>query len=131
MKKTILIAALLLVFGMLALSFAMAEQSSDNGTGNNDDVNESGNPNLIAKTPGNGTYGQCVAAAAKLRNECYASMKNISASCSANTTRAERAKCLADSKKDMASCKADFKSIKGECRKIKHNFFETMRYAFA
>jgi hypothetical protein len=58
----------------------------------------------------NMTYGQCVMAEAKIKNQCYASS--------------------AKDKSLKAQCKTAFKAAKEECKKIKHNFLETAIYSF-
>jgi hypothetical protein len=58
----------------------------------------------------NMTYGQCVMAEAKIKNQCYASS--------------------AKDKSLKAQCKTAFKVAKEECKKIKHNFLETVIYSF-
>jgi hypothetical protein len=74
------------------------------------------------------TYGLCVSAGAKLKNECYASVKNTFIACRNISAATE---CNQGYRTDLTRCKTEFKSLKNECKKIKHNFLETIRYAFA
>lgn len=84
----------------------------------------------------NMTYGQCVSDAAIVKNDCYASVKEANKACKADAANQSDSKtalktCQQDYKKDMKQCKADFKDTKKTtCNKIKHNFFETIRYSF-
>jgi len=128
MKKTLLM--LVLVFAVIGmLSFAMAQQPEDNDTDGK--ANKSAN-----ETAKNMTYGQCVMAAAKVKNTCYADVKNASEACKADAENATDSKnaskdCINTYKQDKKQCKADFKSTKRtECGKIKHNIFQTIGYAF-
>lgn len=79
----------------------------------------------------NMTYGQCVSAAAEVKNTCYDTVKADKEACrdaAVNMTDAKAADktCKADYKKDMKECKVEFKKAKNECKKIKHTAFETM-----
>jgi hypothetical protein len=85
----------------------------------------------------NMTYGQCVSAAAAVKNTCYSTVKSTYNDCVTNAKAQTDSKnavkqCSATYKKDKNTCKQAFKATKkNECATIKHNFFETMRYAFA
>jgi hypothetical protein len=116
-QKVMLLFAGLFLLSML--SFAMAAKPSElvNGT---------------AEESKNMTYGQCVSAAAEIKNTCFTSVKNTTADCGKNQTdKALKAQCGSDYKKAKSQCKTDFKTTKNECKKIKHNFFQTMRYSVA
>lgn len=92
------------------------------------------NINQSNKLDKNMTYGQCVSEFANLKNQCYSSAKNLSANCtgkdSVNLSSEQKAACKADVKKSINQCKLDFKAAKQECKKIKHNFIETLSVAF-
>ena len=83
-----------------------------------------------ADTGKNMTYGQCVSAAAIVKNTCYATVKQAQTDCKA-AANADAKQCKATYKKDTAECKKTFKATKkNECAKIKHNFLETLGSAF-
>jgi hypothetical protein len=86
-------------------------------------------PDNLAKDANNMTYGQCVSAEAKVKNDCYASIKTAYADC--RNVSASKTECKNTYKKDLKQCKTVFKASKTECKKIKHNFLETTRHAFA
>ena len=98
-----------------------------------DDANTSGADKTAVK---NMTYGQCVSDAATVKNDCYASVKEANKACKADAANQSDSKtalktCQQDYKKDMKQCKADFKATKKTtCNKIKHNFLDTVKYAF-
>lgn len=98
-----------------------------------DDANASDADKTAVK---NMTYGQCVSEAANVKNDCYASVKEADKACKADAanqsdSRTALKNCQQVYKKDMAQCKADFKATKKTtCNKIKHNFFDTIRYSF-
>jgi hypothetical protein len=120
----VLFAGMFLV-GLLALACA-ENDSNDSGRGRPSEM--TGAKNM--------TYGQCVSAAAVVKNSCYGNVKSVYASCNdatANQTDAKNAsvQCRTTYKKDMRQCKADFKATKKqECAIIKHNFLETLGSSF-
>ncbi len=121
MKKTIFLIAFAFVL-IFAFSFAVSA----------DKDNETGKANVTAIVEKNMTYGQCVSENAKIKNDCYVSVKDVLASCKVNATNVQIKQCNMDYKKDLAQCKAIFKSAKkAECGKIKANWFTKARYAFA
>ncbi len=77
----------------------------------------------------NMTYGSCVSENAKVKNDCFASVKEARKSCLMNAS--DSSVCKTDYKKDLKQCKIDFKTSKKECKKIKHNFVETAQSAFS
>lgn len=82
----------------------------------------------------NMTYGACVSDAAKIKNDCYGTVKAALANCTApaEITYADKKACKVTYKKDKKQCKTDFKSTKKtECGKIKATFMEKLRYSFA
>lgn len=109
----------------VTLSFAIAANSEDKNV--SEKIEKSSN-----ETEKNMTYGQCVSAAAEVKNNCYAEIKNLSNSCNlaAENVKSSAKECQNSYKQGKTQCKADFKAVKNECKKIKHNFFETARYAF-
>ncbi len=84
----------------------------------------------------NVTFGQCVSGAASIKNTCFATAMTKYNSCLATAKALTEGKkaagktCLNDYKNEKSLCKTAFKSAKKECRKIKHGFFEGLRYAF-
>jgi len=117
-KLFVLLAGLML-FASICLAIAAKPEASDNSV-------ENSASNQDAK---NQTYGQCVSENTKIKNDCYSLVKGEYGLCKDNATLAKE--CKNTYKKDMGQCKADFKVAKKECKKIKHNFSETIRYAFA
>ncbi|MEK6910534.1 MAG: hypothetical protein AABW82_02065 [Nanoarchaeota archaeon] len=107
------------VFLVSLFSLVMAEKSD----------NDSAKMERADKVGKNMTYGSCVSENAKVKNECYVAVKNARASCLLNASDSDL--CQPAYKKDLKQCKTDFKASKKECKKIKHNFFETVRYSVA
>lgn len=83
----------------------------------------------------NMTYGKCVSDGADLKNNCYKTTKDAFSACKTtaqNTTDSKNGlkACGQTYKKNQTQCKSNFKGAKTECKKIKHNFFESMGSAF-
>jgi len=101
-----------------------------------DDPNASAAKDAELTNVKNMTYGQCVSEAANVKNDCYAFVKDENKACKTDAANQSDSKtalktCQQDYKKEMAQCKADFKDTKKTtCNKIKHNFFDTIRYSF-
>ena len=128
MKKTIL----LVLACILAMTFVLAanENAGDNA------ASAGADKAISAKAEANQTYGQCVSTNAEVKNTCYANVKSVYSTCNdaaKNSSDAKGAKkqCSNAYKQDMAGCKKTFKDAKNECKKIKHNFLETVRYSMA
>lgn len=123
-KKPILFLVLgaFLVFGV---AFAAAQ-----GVAEKKDVGLNADTAVAAQ--GNVTYGSCVSDAAKVKNDCYASVKTQRASCVNGTEDKTVAKqCVKDYTSGKKLCKVDFKKAKKDsCGKIKAGFLERARYAF-
>lgn len=132
MAKQNFLAILLMAFFIVAtFSFVLAAKTEN-------ESESAGTPMLISAQDNasvkNMTYGTCVSAAAKIKNECYASTKVTLKNCTAtdaNASKGKNVQCKTDYKSTMNNCKMLFKSSKKDCAKIKHNFFETARYALA
>lgn len=114
--KKLLLTFLLVVISMLFL--VNAAETEDNSSA----ITE-------IKEGKNITYGQCVSASAKVKNDCYASVKEVYDLCKTNATDTKQ--CKSDYKPSKNECKKTFKAGKKECSKIKHNFIDTIKYSFA
>ncbi len=92
-----------------------------------------GNEKAEVNDAKNMTYGNCVSEMAKIKNGCYATIKDQKQTCTQtakNATKVEMKACKDTYKKDMMQCKSGFKMQKKECAKIKHNVFQTMGSSF-
>jgi hypothetical protein len=77
------------------------------------------------------TYGQCVSAAADVRNTCYDNAETQRQSCMDAQNESKGNACNNDYKKVKGQCKQDFKATKKTCAQTyKPGFFEKLRYAF-
>jgi len=120
---------LMFMLGLIVLSlFLVSAQERGRTIGAFDE----GNPEVT-----NQTYGQCVSAAAKIKNGCYDQVNTNYQNCLDDVSNLTDDKknalmtCLTTYKQSKTACKTDFKAVKnGQCKRIKHNFFETARYAF-
>jgi hypothetical protein len=135
-QKKILLSLIAGLLVVSLLSFALADD--------NESINKTIKNNTeIRQAVKNATmnYGQCVSEAAKMKNDCFAELRNQTVSCkpepNANRTgKMERNKtalrdCKSSLKTGEVQCKAAFKASKIECAKIKHTFFEGLRASFA
>jgi len=97
--------------------------------------------NNVTTAAKNMTFGQCVSEAAALKNTCYTGVKTTDKTCkgainhinqSAEKQAVKKAMndCKTTYKTNKKQCKVDFNATKKECRKIKHNFLESMGAAF-
>lgn len=97
--------------------------------------NNNNSPNAPRAEPvKNMTYGQCVSAAAELKNNCFETVKQTRVSCveSAGNETVKKKQCNSDYKKELTQCKVDFKAIKKDCiQKTKPSMWARMRYGFA
>ncbi len=138
MKNKVLLALLITLMG-LALVLAANESRGRQITAFDDGGVVL--PKNAEKTPEikNQTYGQCVSEAAKIRSNCtsYEHTKYLGCLDAAkvieksNDKREGARQCQASYRNEKIECKTTFKTTKAECKKIKHGFFEGMRYAFA
>lgn len=123
MKKIILLVSFVMLLGMMSLVIAAKPEMN-----NSVKVNDSVKMEKADKVVKNMTYGACVSENAKMKNDCFASVKEARSNCLVNAS--DSSMCKADYKKNLNQCKTVFKNAKKECKKIKHNFIETARYAF-
>ena len=85
-------------------------------------------PGFIASQRVNLTdFGQCINDVAKIKNDCFASVKNVTSLCEAQKNRTGNwtEDCNQEVKSRTSQCKVDFQNAKKEqCGKIKHNFMQ-------
>lgn len=97
--------------GVVSLAMAVTDESGEN----------------VARTLGtaeNMTVGQCVAAAAAVKNTCFDTVKDTRATCKVDAKNVTEPKpalkaCTTTFKKDLKQCKMDFKADKKECKALK------------
>ncbi len=113
MNKTILATILgIFVIGMFSLVIAAADDSAA----------DKAKPLSVNNT--NMTVGQCVAAAAAVKNTCFATVKDARTTCRTDALNQTEPKpalktCAATFKKDLKQCKLDFRADKKDCRVLK------------
>jgi len=122
--------ALFLIVLLAGVVFA----DSDNDT---NEKRDSEKENVM--TVKNFTFGQCVSENAKLKNVCFKSSKDVLKTCKtdskANSADRKAKKntvklCEQTYKEGLVQCKFTFKESKNECEKIRHGFFEGLKYSF-
>ena len=124
--KSKLIFSLIALSAILLLAFVMADEQ--NLIQNNSNASSE-------KTIKNMTFGQCVADAVKIKQECFEQQQQTYKTClnASKTGKDKQAAktCLSDGKQAKNSCKTSFKDAKKICiQQTKPNFWQRMRFAF-
>ncbi|MFA5953432.1 MAG: hypothetical protein WC812_02470 [Candidatus Pacearchaeota archaeon] len=113
MKKELIILFVAMSFIVLVSATVMAEDDSD-----------------FENSSKNMTFGNCVAQASQVRQECYQDNKNILEQCNASNLDKDRnvsKQCSSDYKETKKNCKINFKESKTSCiQTYKPNFWERM-----
>lgn len=131
MKTQKILFALIAFAIVLSFAFLVSAVKNESEDNISSEISDATLPAEI-EPPKNWTFGQCVKEGVRMRQDCYKNCSDRQKTCAgAGTGKEAKKQCKANYKSEKGLCKTTFKAAKLECKKIKHNFFETLRYSTA